>query len=30
MESSEILQHKDGVLTERIRAGEGTAIRKNL
>lgn len=28
METIEILQHKDGVLTERIRAGEGTAIRK--
>lgn len=26
----EILQHKDGVLTERIRTGEGTAIRKTF
>lgn len=30
MPNSEILQHKDGVLTERIPAGEGTAIRKTF
>lgn len=30
MPNSETLQHKDGVLTERIRTGEGTAIRKNF
>lgn len=30
METIEILQHKDGVLTERIQAGEGTAIRKTF
>lgn len=30
MESIEILQHKDGVLTERIRTGERTAIRKTF
>lgn len=30
MPKPEILQHKDGVLTERIRAGEGTAIRKTF
>ena len=30
MPHPEILQHKDGVLTERIRTGEGTAIRKTF
>ena len=30
MKKSEVLQHKDGVLTERIRTGEGTAIRKTF
>lgn len=30
MQPVEILQHKDGVLTERIRTGEGTAIRKTF
>lgn len=30
MSNSELLQHKDGVLTERIRTGEGTAIRKTF
>lgn len=30
MQHIEILQHKDSVLTERIRTGEGTAIQKPL
>lgn len=30
MLNSEVLQHKDGVLTERIQTGEGTAIRKTF